>query len=162
MNEQALRQLLVNADAAAPTPTMSSSDLASVVQRRLRRRKQARVAGVSVVLCAMLAVVALFRTSPKPSGPDQHLAQARAELSLMQVQANSQAATVNRLMQYQRSVDIRTKATRKLDRGQPLDRLQQQRESAARVLTQDGEYRRVIELFPETHWAQIARQRLQT
>ena len=162
MNEQALRQLLVNADAAAGSPAILSSDLASAVVRRLRRRRQVRVAGVSVVLCAMLAVVPLVRTTPKPSGPDQHLAQARAELSLMQVQANSQAATVNRLMAYQRSVDIRTKATRKLDRGQPLDRLQQQRESAARVLTQDGEYRRVIELFPETHWASIARQRLQT
>jgi hypothetical protein len=81
---------------------------------------------------------------------------------MIQIQANSQAATVNRLVQYQQSLDVRSKAARKFERGQPLDRLQQQRESAARLLTQDGEYRRVIELFPETHWASIARQRLQT
>jgi hypothetical protein len=162
MNEQALRQLLVNADAAAGTPAILSSDLAATVVRRLRRKRRAQVAGVSVVLCAMLAVVPLIRKAPTLLEQHDQLAQARAELSLMRVQANSQAATVNRLMAYQRSVDIRTKATRKLDRGQPLERLQQQREGAARVLTQDGEYRRVIELFPETHWAQVARQRLQT
>jgi len=86
----------------------------------------------------------------------------KAELSMIRIQVDSQAATVNRLIQYQRSLDIREKAARKFDRGQPLDRLQQQRENAARLLTHDGEYRRVIELFPETQWATVARRRLQT
>jgi hypothetical protein len=64
-------------------------------------------------------------------------------------------------MQYQRALDIRAKSTRKFD-NPPLDRLRDQRESAARLLTQHGDYRRAIELFPETHWAKIAAKRLQT
>jgi len=162
MNEQALRQLLTDADAAAgAVPATSGENLASVVQHRLHRRRQSQLAGASIVLCAMLAVVPLIRTTSKPSAVAD-LSQARAELSMIRLQGDSQAATVNRLMQYQQSLDIRAKTARKFDRGQPLNRLQQQRESAARLLTQDGEYRRVLELFPETHWATIARQRLQT
>jgi len=161
MNEQALRQLVMDADAAAGAPHAMGGDLATVIQHRLRRRRQSQLAGASIVLCAMLAVVPLIRTNPKPSG-QADLSRARAELSMIRLQADSQAATVNRLLQYQQSLDVRTKAARKFDRGQPLGRLQQQRESTARLLTQDGEYRRVIELFPETHWASIARQRLQT
>jgi hypothetical protein len=161
MNEQALRQLLMNADAAAPTPPTSGGHLASSVQHRLRRRRQSQVAGASILLCAILAIMPLTRTNSRPAAVAD-LSKARAELSMIRLQANSQTATVNRLMQYQRSLDIRAKAERKFDRGQPRDRLQQQRESAARLLTQDGQYRRVIELFPETHWASVARQRLQT
>ena len=160
MNEQALRQLLIDADAAAGSAPVVGGDLTAAVQRRFRRRRGAQAAGVSMMLCAILAIVPLIRTNPQPSKQDQHLAQARAELSLMQAQANSQAATVNRLVQYQKSLDVRAAAARRFDRGQPLSRLQQQRESAARTLTQDGEYRRVIELFPETNWASVARQRM--
>ena len=161
MNDQMLRQLLNDADAAAGAIPTTSIDLASSVQRRLRRRRQSRVAGASVVLCAMLAVALFVRVNPRPATVVD-LSKTRAELSMIRLQGDSQAATINRLMQYQHSLDVQSKAARKFDRGQPLNRLQQQRESAARLLTQDGEYRRVIELFPETQWATIARQRLQT
>jgi hypothetical protein len=162
MNEQALRQLLMDADAAAGTvPSTSGSDLASLVHHRLRRRRQSQVAGASLLLCAMFAIVPFIRMNPKlPAVADQ--SKAREELSMIRLQANSQAATVNRLVQYQHSLDVRAKAARQFDRGQPLNRLQQQRESAARLLTQDGEFRRVIQLFSETHWATVARRRLQT
>jgi len=161
MNEQTLRQLLIDADAAAPTPATFNGDVASNVRHRLRRRRQSQIAAASLALCAVLALVPLLHTSPKPT----HLADvtnARKELIMIRLQADSQAAAATQLIQYQRSRDLRATAARKFDRGQPLDRLQQQRESAARLLTQDGEYRRVIQLFPETHWASIARQRLQT
>ena len=160
MNEQTLRQLLIDADAAAPTPATSNGDIASNVRHRLRRRTQSQMAAASLALCAMLALVPLLHKNSKPT-PIANDTRARKELAMIRLQADSQAAAATRLIQYQRAVDLRTTAARKFDRGQPLDRLQQQRESAARLLTQDGEYRRVIQLFPETHWAAIARQRLQ-
>jgi hypothetical protein len=161
MNDLALRQLLIDADAAAGATQGTSSDLASRVQKRLRRRRQSHLVEASVLLCAILALVPMLHMNPKP-GPVAKSSQAQAELALIRLEADSQAATVNRLMQYQRSVVIRTAAARKFDRGQPMERLQDQREAAARLLTQSREYRRVIQLFPETHWASIARQRLQT
>jgi hypothetical protein len=166
MNDHALRQLLCDADAAAGSPPSTSADprghqLASRVQKRLRRRTQLHLTGASLLLCAILALVPLMRTSPKPL-PVADSSQAKTELALIRLQADSQAATVNRLIQYQKSVDLRAAAARKFDRGQPLDRLQQQRENAARLLTQEREFRRAIELFPETHWASIAKQRLQS
>jgi len=162
MNEQALRQLLSNADAAAGAVPAISDDLVSSVRLRLRRRRQSHAAGASVVLCALLAVVLLVRVNPRPQVVVNDPSKARRELSLIQIQADSQAVTVKRLMEYQHSLDVRERAARKSDRGQPLDRIQQQRENAARLLTHDGEYRRVIQLFPETNWAAIARRRLQT
>jgi len=166
MNDHALRQLLCDADAAAGAPPGRSADpfghqLASRVQKRLRRRTQSQMAGASLLLCAILTLVPFMRPTPKPA-PVADSSQAKTELALIRLQADSQAATVNRLIQYQKSVDMRTAAARKFHRGQPLDRLQQQRENAARLLTQDREFRRVIELFPETHWASIARERLQS
>ena len=161
MNDQALRQLLMDADAAAGNAPWESHDLAARVQARWRRRRYSRMAGASVLLCAGLAVAMMTRTNPRPANVAQAPA-AKMELALMRLEADSQAATVNRLVQYQKSLDVRTVAARKFDRGEPRERLQKQRENAARLLTQDGEYRRVIELFPETHWAGIARQRLQT
>ncbi len=162
MNEESFRQLLVDADGAAAMPAVRA-DLVSSVRHRLRRRRQSQVAGASIVLCAMLAVVPFVRMGPKPAAmAAADPSKARDELRMIRLQADSQAATINRLMQYQHSLDVRARSARKFDRGQPLERIQQQRESAARLLTQDGDYRRVIELFPETHWASIARRRLQT
>ena len=160
MNEQALRQLLMDADAAAGSAPAISHDLADRVQKRLRRRRYSQVAGVSALLCAVLAVAMMMRTNPRPVNVAQAPA-ARVELALIRLEADSQAATVNRIIEYQKSLDQRT-AARNFDRGEPRERLQKQRENAARLLTQDGEYRRVIQLFPETHWATVARQRLQT
>jgi|SRR5438552_3366932 len=161
MNDQALRQLLIDADASAGPMPATSCDLATSVQRRLRLRRQAQMAIASVLMCAIFVVTPMIRMN---SGPARvaNSSQAKAELALIRIQADSQAATVNRMVQYQKSLDVRTAAARKVERGQPLERLQQQRERAARSLTQDGEYRRVIELFPETKCASIARQRLQT
>ena len=160
MNETALRQLLIDADAAAGSAPTTSHDLAAAVQKRLKRRRYSQAAGASVVLCAMLAVVPMIRMNPKPANVAQS-SKTKAELAMIRLEADSQAATVNRLVQYQKSLDVRAAAARKFER-EPRERLQQQRETAARLLTQDGEYRRVIQLFPETHWASIARQRLQT
>ena len=161
MNDEALRQLLRDADAAAGSAPATSNDLAVRVQKRLRRRRVSQVAGASMVLCAMLAVMPMIRTKPKPANVAQS-SRVKTELALIRLEAESQAASVNRVVQYQKSLDVRTAAARKWDRGEPRERLQEQREKAARLLTQDGEYRRVIDLFPETHWASIARQRLQT
>lgn len=161
MNDQALRQLLLNADATAGAVPATSDDLASAVRTRLRRRRQSQAAALSIVLCVLLAALPFLGTKSSPR-PLVKVDQTGKELSMIRLQADSQAAAVNRLMQYQRLVDVRTTAERKLDRGQVLDRLQQQRENAARLLTHDGEYRRVLELFPETHWASVARQRLHT
>src|SRR5882672_5626963 len=116
MNEQALRQLLIDADAAAGATPSTSTDLASRVQKRLRRRRQSQVAGASILLCAMLAIVPLMRTTPRPPVVADS-SQARAELALIRLQADSQAATVNRLIQYQQTLDVRSKAARKLERG---------------------------------------------
>jgi hypothetical protein len=159
MNEQALRQLLVDADAAAGSAPSISHDLAGRVQKRLRRRRYSQVAGASVLLCAVLAVAMMMRTNPRPANVAQS-SPAKMELALIRLEADSQAATVSRMIAYQKSLD-RAVAARKFERGEPRERLQEQREKAARLLTQDGEYRRVIQLFPETRWATVARQRLQ-
>src|SRR5204863_2632878 len=107
MNDQALQQLLMDADAAAGTVPLSGGDLGEHVQNHLRRRRRVQVAGVSALLCAMLAIVPLIRTRLEVK-PIAKTSVARQELSMVRLQADAQAATVNRLMQYQRTLEIRS------------------------------------------------------
>src|SRR5204863_527419 len=103
-------------------------------RRPVKLESAADAAVVADDTLALLAVVLFVRVNPRPQVVVNDPSKARRELSLIQIQADSQAVTVKRLMEYQHSLDIREKAARKLDRGQPLDRIQQQRENAARLL----------------------------
>ena len=160
MTDQTLRQFLIAADAASPPP-ITTRDLASSVRNRLRRRRTTQFASASIILCALLALLPLLHPAHTPTiAIDKSKAQ--VELSLIRLQASSQAATVNRMTSFQRTLKLRETTAKKAETGRPLDRLQRQRESAAKLLTKDGDYRRVLELFPGTSYAAIARHRLQT
>ena|SRR5438477_12952135 len=160
MTDQSLRQLLLDADAAA-SPVVMSRDLAGSVRNRLRRRRTNQFMSASIILCAMLALAPLLHSKPS-SIVKNDVPKIQDELNLIRLRAQSQAATVNRLISYQNTLTLRNTAAKKAEVGRPLDRIQHQRETAARLLTHDGDYRRVLELFPDTSYASIARQRLQT
>src|SRR4051812_21754611 len=125
MTDQTFRQLLLDADATAYFPA-TTRDLANTVRNRLRRRRTTQLGAASIVLCAMLALLPLLRIKPTPP-PSTAALKNPDELSLIRLQANSQAATVNRLMTYQRTVTLRNTTARKSQIGAPLDRIQRQR-----------------------------------
>src|SRR5205085_10023085 len=106
MTDQMLRQLLLDTDAASPLPAMSR-DLATTVRHRLRRRRTVQITAASTFLAAALALLPLLRTTHNRAIAIDH-SKAQAELSLIRLQASSQAATVTRLTSYQRTLTLRT------------------------------------------------------
>ena len=66
MNEQALRQLLIDADAAAGATPGTSIDLASRVQKRFRRRRQSQVAVASIFCVSASCGIRLFGAAKVP------------------------------------------------------------------------------------------------
>jgi len=112
MTDQTLRQLLLDADAAASPPTTDRDSPPP-----------------SAIACA--AVAPLNSPPPRSSSPPPSpraassptpkttlaidTSKAQAELSLIRLQANSQAATVNRLASYQRTLTLRATAAKKAE-----------------------------------------------
>ena len=123
-----------------------SRDLAGSVRNRLRRRRTNQFMSASIILCAMLALAPLLHSKPS-SIVKNDVPKIQDELNLIRLRAQSQAATVNRLISYQNTLTLRNTAAKKAEVGRPLDRIQHQRETAARLLTHDGDYRRAVDVI---------------
>ena len=177
MNDERLRELLRCADAGSARPG-TVPGLAQRVRGLARRRRLARAAAIAApfVIGVMVALVQLNRPSAPlaqhptldPKAADQRLAVLQAEAEYHSalaermweaetqarrvVRAERIAATVSPLRQIEREVD-RTAMLAIMDADRMMRDLNQ-REGAA------AEYRRAIELFPQSHWAAVAKDRL--
>lgn len=153
-----LQQLLRNADVEAPR---SSNDVAtSVRQRYAKQRRNYRIASAAACLFAVASIaIALSLRREHPQ--------------VVAVAPPSVASIDDRI--HEMTVAKLTTPKRRMYRSAtPQADLQLQRDTAALILVYDAEqhakqnrsadavalYRRAIDLFPQTHWAQVARERL--
>lgn len=182
MSDQ-LGQLLREADATAGRPAAPRADLGAVVRHVARRRRRARtVAGGAVVVMIVGVTCALYLMRPNengsvvqreraPSPPVLSPEEARREIAVLDAEAESRMAVVERMLTMerrrvsatqQRATDPLLAVRREQDRAAYLliyeaDRLARKSEARERAVE---EYRRVVTLFPDTHWASVARERL--
>jgi hypothetical protein len=180
MSDQ-LGQLLREADASAGRPAAPRADLGAVVRRVARRRRTVRAAaGGAVVMivgmCGMYLMrpnenVTVVQRETAPSPPSLSPEQARREIAMLAAEAESRMAVVERMLEMerrrgsatrQRATDPLLAVRREQDRAAYLliyeaDRLARKSEARERAVE---EYRRVVALFPDTHWASVARERL--
>jgi hypothetical protein len=153
---------------------VTTRDFASAIHNRIthRRRRATQFAAAStILLCTTLALLPLLKTKPPTPPPITTTidpAKLQAELSFMRLTAQSQSATIDRMLERHRLSSLRTRSEKLHRRPQPSDSLQRHRDAAARLLLHDADrtrapdqYRRLIDLFPETPWASLARQRLE-
>ncbi len=175
MNDDRLRSLLKSADSAAPAPVYTA-DLARAVPHAYRRRMTVRiVAGTATAALAMAIVIARIpRQSIQPaSGPiavDPSPA-AAVDLAALNREAQLHGQIAERLWAAERlrqgmaraqsSPDPLAAIGRTLDRASLVafdraDQLAAERQFAAAA----EEFQQTIRLFPQTHWAAVARQRL--
>ena len=181
-----LADLLKTTDSAFGPPPLPS-DLAGTVRRRAKRRTRQRVAGISVVLVTSLGIAALLLRHPerppvvviRPPAPPPATDPRDLETRLRQLraQADTQHATLER---WRRSLETR----RRLDHvhaalaaaAPSAEVISVERERAALILLDHADrlrrelkqedaaraaYRRTMELFPDTRWAAVARQRME-
>jgi hypothetical protein len=166
-----LEQLLRSADASPPG--RSDSDLVGQVRRRARRSDRIRstVASALVLIGVAIGAVALLQPSthqpPTALAPDPIAV--KAELARLDQEADRHSALADQMMQTEIS-------TARPNLAELARDLQRERDEAALSLIYEAEtlaplpaqrpaavalYRRAIDLFPQTHWAALAKQRLE-
>ena len=181
MNDDPLRQLLKDADVTAVGSTDPRALAASVRERHRGQQRTIRTAGTAaVVLIALAGVTAsLVRhpakqqqiaIAPSPVPPSSSSV-APQHLAALDLDARLHELTAQKL------TEMHGRPTSKPVAGSGLPsaaEIQLQRDRAALLIVYEADqnaqsnrttlaaagYRRAIELFPQTHWADVARQRL--
>jgi hypothetical protein len=171
LNDDSIRRLLQDADAAAPQ-TAWRGDVAASARRRLARRTSVRrgalACGVLFMAVAILIAVERSRTQIAQKSDAEAHAAAR-QFAAMSIDADLHELTATKLLS---AVSARKAAVD--DATTPVADVQMQRDRAALMLVYQANqqanekrtdlaiagYQRTIELFPQTHWAKVARQRL--
>jgi hypothetical protein len=165
-----LEHLLKRAD--APPPVASRTDLAERVRRRAHRNDRIRSTTIAAVLLAGVAIGAFTLIRPRTNPPvalKPDRAALQAEFDRLNQEATRHATIADRLMQIELVAP-------QADPTEFARNLQRQRDEAALSLIYQAEtlapvpaqrpaavalYQKTIDLVPQTHWASLAKQRLE-
>ena len=183
MNDQQLEHLLHEAGRDAPSAELPA-DLAARVARSLRHRRRIRTGarftalGLIVLVGAGLALDRYYPARSTPAVPEVAVVEPaarpakgedlQAELARLRAEVK-QLRTMIRDMGRRERLRTRLAGYRKqLSQLDPLELAQIEFEKTAFVMVDQAAksgspaaaYRRTIELFPNTSWAQVARDRL--
>ena len=177
MKDDSLRQLLADAD--APSPFTDDRSLAERVRRRDQRGRRNRRIGLAagIVLAGGLAIVAalILPGQRSPSRPGlEPLAQAHAEPGRLAQEIESRRLMIQVMLESERrravgrelaAAPVSTAIVLKLERdraaGALMEYAAELRRSAGRHTEAGREYRKVIELFPDSPLAMTARESLE-
>ncbi len=187
MSNERLQQLLREADAAFGDPRVGSADLPLKVRQLAKRQRRRRLFGsaAAAVLVLSLSTVAWVNRSGRPSpAPAPILADnspkplSAAELQMQIERLRDEIRTgcqaVHEVLERQ-EVEQRLAALREQAEADPLKAVNDQLDRAALTTVYQADrmyhelnlresaiasYERTIKLFPQTHWAQVAKDRL--
>ena len=121
---------------------------------------------------------AIAQRTPRPAAADEpadEVGLLRAEIARLRVEADSRMAVVQRMLALERRRRAGPRTATYLARSDPAEEVRQQMDQAALVMVYQADrmrrvldlqapamqmYRRAAELFGQTHWGGVARQRL--
>lgn len=175
MTEDKIKNMIQQADQMAAGPAPVSVDL-SAVRRRANRRHvanlTARIAAAAVVLFAL----GIWSFTAKKTRDQQKLVALEIQIKQLQAQTDATLNFIREVLENdrrQRRLDeLRAQLARIPD---PLEEMQKQADKTAFILVYQANrmhreldqkesaiqaYNRVIELFPQSRWAEEARQSL--
>ena len=184
MNDDSIAQLLRETDATSPPPPLAG--LASSVRHRAHTRaRRRRSAAVAIIVLLPAAAALSWALRPTLPVPDKTLVLApstqsnpqllQAEATRLREEATVQAAVLSRMAQRERRESVLRRRDQLASRA-AFATGATEREKAALILLDHGDrlrkelrqsdaalaaYRRAAELFPETKWAAVARQRIE-
>jgi tetratricopeptide (TPR) repeat protein len=177
MTEDKIKELFQIADRTAGRPLMFPIK-ASVIRRRARVRQVVnatfRVAVAAVVFA--LAVWGLSDRSTRPTAEQEQIASLQVQVKLLQAKADAALKLVREVLNSEREQGRLDELKAELANiPDPIEEIQKQVDQTAFTLVYDADrmyrelgqrrsavqaYKRVIELFPQTQSADVARQRL--
>jgi hypothetical protein len=188
MSADRLRQILQQADATAGAAPEMPGDLAQRVRVRASRRRRVRV-GLGAAAVLVLAVGATWfwprrSTTPRSSDqsrsvvaepPEPDVAQLKVELERLRRDAEMRLAVIHRTEEILEELKHFDALRNQPPPPDAVANTRRQVDHAAYVLVSQADrmcrelnlcdsaavrYRRVVDLFPESRWAVVARQRL--
>jgi hypothetical protein len=184
MSDDRLSNLLREIDATSPPPPLAG--LASAVLRRARARSRRRRVVVTTIVLFVPTAAALSWFARRPDASKDHVAvqppaamdfeALQAESARLQAEADLQTEIARRLGTRQEQRERVARESTRPAKGAHVPTLRSERDRAALTLLDHGDrlrrelkqvdaaraaYRRTIELFPETHWAVVAKQRVE-
>jgi uncharacterized protein YoxC len=178
MTEDKIKNLLQKADQTAGQPSPVSVNL-SAVRRRANRRHFANLAAPIAAAAMLLIALGIWRLTAGNAGTTLD----PAEIASLQAQLKQLQARTDATLNLVREVLEEERKQRRLDELEaqlasipdPLEEMQKQADKTAFILVYQANrmhqelnqkdsavrtYNRVIQLFPENRWAEVARQRL--
>lgn len=176
MTEDKIKNLLQQADQMAGGPVPISANLAAVIRRRTSRRQAvnltARIAAAAVVVIAL----GFWGFTAKKARERQRIIALETEIRQLKVQTDATLNLIREVLDEERKQrrlnELQAQLTSYSD---PLREIQKQVDKTAFILVYRAnqmyreldqkdsaiqEYNRVIELFPQSRWAEVARQRI--
>jgi len=179
MAENIIKDLLQEADKIAGVPEQASIDI-GIIRRRARKRYLMRtiaplIAAAAVIILTISVWTLSFRTA-KPVGDNDELARLQAQVKYLQARTDATLKLVQEMLQKeQKQRELEALQAQLESIGDPREEISQQVERTALILVFQADkmyrepgqknsamqaYSRVIELFPQSRWAKVARQRL--
>ena len=176
MTEDKIKNLLQEADQTAGGPASLSSNLAAAVRRRAGRRQTVNLAARTAAAAIVIIALCIWGFTTKKTRERHRIIALEAEIKQLKIQTD---ATLNLI----REVLDEDRKQRRLQELQaqlasysdPLEEIQKQVDKTAFILVYQANriysdldqkeaaiqaYNRVIELFPQSRWAEVARQRI--
>jgi hypothetical protein len=188
MSSDPLKQLLQKADALAGDPPEMPADLARCVRRLAARRRRMDVGwGAAAAILLAVWITLLWSQTPVPSQspheprvadtqePQPTSDQIQAEIARLRREADTRLVVVRRTEEILKEMRRFDELKRQPAWPDAIANARREVDQAAYVLVSQADrmcreldlcesaavkYRRVVELFPETRWATVARQRL--
>jgi len=178
MTEDKIINLLQKADQTAGGPIPVSIDF-SAVRRRARKKRLASLAiplTAAAMLLIALGIWSFITKTGETTQEQEKIASLQAQIQQLQARTDATLKLIQEVLE-------RERRQRRLDELQaelasipdPIEEIQKQVDNTAFILVYQADrmyrelnlkdsaiqtYKRVIELFPENQWAEVARQRL--
>jgi tetratricopeptide (TPR) repeat protein len=175
MNTDRIEELLKQADQTVGSPRFVGVDV-SAVRRRAHTRRVTRTSAVVAVSIVLAAAVTIGGLSAHSHLTRHRLAALRAQVTALNARADATLALVRDVIeQERRQQELDALEARLAEFSDPLEETRKQIDETAFILVYHGDqmfsrlndkaaaiesYRKVIKLFPDNHWAQVAQQRL--
>jgi len=178
MTEDKIKNLLQEADRTAGLPKQVSVSPSDIRRRAHYRRIlffKAPIAAAAVILVAV-GILNVSTKTPQMSQEQDKIASLETQIKELQVSTDAAISLIHEVLEAERRQSrLNELEVRLASMPDPLEEVQQQVDKTAFILVYQADrmyrelnqadsavetYKRVIKLFPENQWAQVARERL--
>ena len=176
MTEDKIKNLLQKADQMTGGPVSLSSNLAAVVRRRAGRRQAVNLAARIAAAAVIIIALGIWVFTTKKTRDRHRIIALEAEIKQLKVQTDATLNLIREVLEEERKQRRLNELQAQLaSYSDPIQEIQKQVDKTAFILVYQANrmyleldqkeaaiqaYNRVIELFPQSRWAEVARQRI--